>query len=79
MRRSIVLRPILLASLLVIGPTATIAKVPPQQSKVADNQQTQSAVPATTGADENPACRKVRRRLWIENEGWFIRSVRICN
>ena len=37
--------------------------------------------PAATGsssASDDPACQKVRKRLWIEGEGWIVRKVALC-
>jgi hypothetical protein len=28
--------------------------------------------------DAGPACRAVRKRLWLEDEGWIVRTVQIC-
>jgi hypothetical protein len=35
--------------------------------------------PAEAEAEEDSAnCSKLRRRLWIEGEGWLVRRVTIC-
>ena len=30
------------------------------------------------GADEDAACSRVRRKLWVEGEGWIVRRVTTC-
>jgi hypothetical protein len=49
------------------------------RAKVADA----GTVPATTGSvaspiEEEPACSRPRRRLWVEGEGWVVRRVAVC-
>jgi hypothetical protein len=34
---------------------------------------------ANAARDEQPACNRPRRRLWIEGEGWIVRRVLLCH
>jgi len=36
-----------------------------------------NAVPE--GRSDTLACRKVRRRLWLDDQGWIVRQVAICS
>lgn len=33
----------------------------------------------TKATDEEPACARPRRRLWVEGEGWVVRRVSACH
>ena len=38
-----------------------------------------SETASTQPAKFKPACRAVRKRLWVEAEGWIVRTVQICH
>jgi len=59
------------------------ARSHPADLKMASSKLAQ-AEPATTSSlskaptDEQPACDRARRRLWVEGEGWVVRRVSTC-
>ena len=80
---------LLIGSAIVVLPLASAEAAPKErarpaatlnsaQSKLAD------AEPATTGSiaappsDAQASCDRVRRRLWVEGEGWVVRRVTTC-
>jgi hypothetical protein len=75
------------SAVLLVAPSA--AQAAPQERSRAAAAVTMAASkiaqaePATTGAigksDEQPACDRPRRRLWVEGEGWVVRRVSACH
>jgi hypothetical protein len=54
------------------------AKTPASKTKFAQAEpETTSSV--TKAADDEPACNRPRRRLWVEGEGWVVRRVSVCH
>jgi hypothetical protein len=47
--------------------------------KVAQAEPVTTSSIATTASDDQPACDRPRRRLWIEGEGWVVRRVSTCH
>jgi hypothetical protein len=55
------------------------ADVKMARSKLAQAEpETTSSISKTVG-DEQLACDKPRRRLWVEGEGWVVRRVSACH
>lgn len=80
---------LLIGSALLFAVPSPAAAAPQERSrattdvKIAASKIAQ-ADPATTGAlakstaDDQPACDRPRRRLWVEGEGWVVRRVSAC-
>jgi hypothetical protein len=75
------------SAILLVQPTSLQA-APQERSRAADIKMASSklaqAEPATTSSiktvsDEQPACDRPRRRLWVEGEGWVVRRVSACH
>jgi hypothetical protein len=74
------------SAILVVQPAQAAPKERPRAAadlKMAKSKLAQ-AEPATTSSisktsDEQPACDRPRRRLWIEGEGWVVRRVASCH
>jgi hypothetical protein len=82
------------AAMLALAPCALSAPGPSKADHAATSQparrsvaaaeplQTSSLVSATlAGAavrEPNTECRRLRRKLWLEDEGWVVRRVSIC-
>jgi hypothetical protein len=49
------------------------------RSKLAQAEPTTTSSISKTASDEQPACDRPRRRLWIEGEGWVVRRVSNCH
>ena len=80
---------LLLGSAIVVLPLAPVQAAPqerprPTASLKAAKSKLAQAEPTTTGSlsrapgDEQPACDRARRRLWVEGEGWVVRRVATC-
>ena len=81
---------LLIGSAVLLLPLAPAEAAPQERSragadiKMADSKLAQ-AEPTTTSSiskapgDEQPACDRPRRRLWIEGEGWVVRRVSACH
>ncbi len=50
-----------------------------QTTKVADVDPATTSSLAKGAADEEQACNRPRRRLWVEGEGWVVRRVSACH
>jgi hypothetical protein len=50
---------------------------PMTTSSMATSSMTTSSL--TKATDEEPACARPRRRLWVEGEGWVVRRVSACH
>ena len=46
------------------------------ETKISDATETTSALPK--GGEDEPACERSRKRLWVEGEGWVVRRVTTC-
>ena len=65
------------ALLLLGGPIAADAAPTAATAKVAEAApQIHSA--AAVERDEDAACSRARRRLWIQGEGWVVRRITTC-
>jgi hypothetical protein len=49
------------------------------RSKVAQAEPATTSSISKTASDEQPACDRPRRRLWVEGEGWVVRRVSACH
>jgi len=82
---------LLLGSTLLVVPLAPAAAAPHERGRpaaAAPAAKTKIAIaqvdPVTTSSlskatDEEPACARPRRRLWVEGEGWIVRRVSACH
>ena len=80
---------LLIGSAVLFVPMTPAHAAPQERSRAADIKMAGSklaqAEPATTSAitktvsDEQPACDRPRRRLWVEGEGWVVRRVSACH
>jgi hypothetical protein len=79
MAHSSFLRVCIIVSSVLIGMTAANAKAVKKTVKVAQapKVETVSAIPIVQ--PEASPCRKVRRRFWIEEQGWIVRQVSNCS
>jgi uncharacterized membrane protein len=66
----------LAAGLLVAAPVQA-APAPAAGSKAASQAESVKRVAETDG-DDDAACTRARRRLWVEGEGWVVRRVTTC-
>ena len=55
------------------------AVAPAQRTKLAEADPTTTSSLAKTAIEEEPACSRPRRRLWVEGEGWIVRRVSACH
>ena len=79
MAHSSCLRVCIIVSAVLIGATAANAKAVKKAVKVvqAPKVETVSTIPTVQPAAS--PCFKVRRRLWIEDQGWVVRQVANCS
>jgi hypothetical protein len=80
---------LLFGSTLVLVPLTPAEAAPPERGRAAvapaATTKLAEADPATTSSlaktaiDEEPACSRPRRRLWVEGEGWVVRRVSACH
>ncbi|WP_246685492.1 MULTISPECIES: hypothetical protein [unclassified Methylobacterium] len=54
--------------------SATTAAV----TKVADVTPPARTVSANEGEEDGGTCSRMRRRLWVEGEGWIVRRITTC-
>lgn len=47
-------------------------------TKVADVTPPVRPVSVTESEDETGNCSRIRRRLWVEGEGWIVRRITTC-
>lgn len=82
------------AAMLALAPSALSAPVPSKADLAATSQPARrpvtaaepvqttslaSATQAATAAREPDAeCQRLRRKLWLEDEGWVVRRVSVC-
>ena len=52
---------------------------PAPATKLAEADPATTSSLAKTAIDEEPACSRPRRRLWLEGEGWVVRRVSACH
>lgn len=64
---------------------AQIAAAGSSKAKIAavDAIKTDLDEPATTGSTKaplegGPGCQRLRRKLWVDGEGWIVRRVTLC-
>ena len=80
---------LLIGSAVVMLPLASAEAAPKERarpaaslkaakSKLADAEPVTTGSIATPAGDAQPACDRVRRRLWVEGEGWVVRRVSAC-
>ena len=79
---------LLFGSTLLLVPFAPAEAAPQERTRAVDASKTTKVAevdPATTGsltkadADDEQACSRPRRRLWVEGEGWVVRRVSACH
>ena len=80
---------LLFGSALVLVPLAPADAAPHRErgrpAAVVDKTKLAEAEPATTSSlskpagEEEPACSRPRRRLWVEGEGWVVRRISACH
>lgn len=63
------------ASHTVETPAPKVEAAPPVRAMTSDLVQTAET---ETGPASDAACSKVRKRLWVDGEGWIVRRVSIC-
>lgn len=47
-------------------------------TRVAETSAAVRPVSATEGEDDAANCSRIRRRLWVEGEGWVVRRITTC-
>jgi hypothetical protein len=67
---------VLAAGLFLVVP-ASAAPSPPG-AKAAAQAEPVKRVAETDAADDDAACTRARRRLWVEGEGWVVRRITTC-
>jgi hypothetical protein len=79
---------LLFGSTLLLLPFAPAEAAAPERARPAAAQAEKTklaeADPATTSSlakavEDEPACARPRRRLWVEGEGWVVRRVSACH
>ncbi|MCJ2124693.1 hypothetical protein [Methylobacterium sp. J-077] len=74
MRARLFLSATILAASLVLGPTAEARRdATPEPPKVAEPVGTW-----TSGKQPERDCSRARRKFWLPEEGWIVRSVLSC-
>ncbi|MCJ2010138.1 hypothetical protein MKK70_25795 [Methylobacterium sp. E-041] len=58
--------------------TASAAPATATVTKVAEVTPPVRPVSATEGEDDGGTCSRIRRRLWVEGEGWIVRRITTC-
>lgn len=59
------------------APAKVEAPRPAVRALTTDVVQTAQAETATA-AEDDAACTKIRKRLWVDGEGWIVRRVSVC-
>ena len=54
------------------------AATPVAEAKLADATPQQVHPIAAVDRDDDATCSRMRRRLWIEGEGWVVRRITTC-
>ena len=54
-------------------------KVTRQAAKIQTLAKTEITSVASETRPDTPACRKVRRRFWLDDQGWIVRQVSSCS
>ena len=61
------------------SPPIAKTEAPRQAVRMMTSDLVQTAETQTrVSADDDAACSKVRKRLWVDGEGWIVRRVSIC-
>ncbi|MDP4004916.1 hypothetical protein [Methylobacterium sp. NEAU K] len=68
------------ASAILLLASLVAAEAAPSQAetKVAEATQPQVHPVAAVDRDDDATCSRMRRRLWIEGEGWVVRRITTC-
>jgi hypothetical protein len=64
-------------ALIVLSVAALAAERGRKTSQPETDKNSLSELVAETSL-EDPNCRKVRRMLWVEKDGWVVRKTRVC-
>ena len=67
-----------LAAFLGLAAPTTASAASAAVTKVADVTPPVRAVSAAEGEDDGGTCSRIRRRLWVEGEGWIVRRITTC-
>ena len=60
------------------APTVPPASRPVQTAMLTDGADRPAATPTAPSAEPEALCARVRKRFWIEGEGWIVRRVSAC-
>ena len=60
------------------APTVPPASRPVQTAMLTAEADGPAATPPAQSAEPDMLCRRVRKRFWIEGEGWMVRRVSAC-
>jgi hypothetical protein len=60
------------------SPPIAKTEVPRPAVRMMTSELVQTAETDTRVAADDAACSKVRKRLWVDGEGWIVRRVSIC-
>jgi hypothetical protein len=61
------------------SPPIAKTDVPRPAVRMMTSELVQTTEPETrVSAEDDAACTKVRKRLWVDGEGWIVRRVSIC-
>ena len=67
-----------LVALLGFAAPTTASAASAAVTKIADVTPPVRSVSATEGEDDGGTCSRIRRRLWVEGEGWIVRRITTC-
>jgi hypothetical protein len=81
---------LLIGSAVLLAPIAPAEAAPQERSrattdvrlagsKLAQAEPLATSSIAKVASDDQPACDRPRRRLWVEGEGWVVRRVSACH
>jgi hypothetical protein len=79
MTRYVFARTCLIALLALAGTTIANAKAIKKAQYVEPPKRPELVNAMAEVRPERPECRKIRRRLWVEDQGWLVRQVSICS
>ena len=60
------------------APAVVTASRPVQTGRLVTGAGSPAATPAVPSAEQEVLCSRVRKRFWVEGEGWIVRRVSAC-
>jgi hypothetical protein len=79
MCRRVTLTTNLIALLALVGASTADAAAPKKMASVEPPRRPDVVNAMQVAQPERPECKKVRRRFFLQDQGWIIRQVSICS